>query len=312
MNIYETMQALMQKDEKETKEFMVDWLTPYYTKENITNTINYVLCRGNIDVAVIVHLDTVKEINRQDAKLYYDEKRLTMFCPGYPGFDDKSGLLILMLLIEKGYFPHIILTTGEEQGGLGSIELIQDYPFCPFEGVKYLLQIDRKGKNEFVTYDCDNKSFNKYISSFGWKRKFGTFSDIGFLAPAWGVAACNVSAAYLNEHTMTETLHINWLYEIVNKIEDMLKNTHKISRFGYVEKRHIFSRTIDTDFVRCDACENMFAVRNIEWVTIGDTKTQIPMCSKCRKTLQVMHCKKCKEYYWNPEGEENCPHCEEE
>lgn len=312
MNIYDTMQNLMIKNEKETKEFMVNWLTPYYTQENIINTSDYVLCKGGMDVALVVHLDTVKENNRKNAKLYYNKERLTMFCPGYPGFDDKSGLCILMLLLERNYRPHIILTTGEELGAIGSSKLIQDYPFCPFKDVKYLIQIDRQGKQEFVTYDCDNPEFDKYISSFGWEKREGTFSDISYLAPCWGIAACNVSAAYMNEHTLAETLHVNWLIGAVNRISLMFTEAYKAPKFDYIPCKPNYTWTTSADFVKCETCKGRYSIKDIKRVMIEDVSTQVAMCSDCRKILNVRKCKKCKELYWDFDNQKKCPNCSKE
>ena len=73
-------------------------------------------------------------------------------------------------------------------------------------GCKAIFQLDRRGSDECVFYDCDNPDFIKYVESFGFKEAYGSFSDISIIAPAWGVAAANLSVGYYLEHSNAEYL----------------------------------------------------------------------------------------------------------
>lgn len=227
---YAIMQTLMTRNQKQTKALMSTFLRKHY--KNITETSAYLLAEGDIPIGLVAHLDTVQEKKRHKAKLLWDDSANTMFCPGYPGFDDKAGLYAIITLIQKGLRPHIILTTNEETGADGAIALAR--LGNPFSDLRYLIEIDRQGKDEYTTYDLAYPSFDKYISSFGFHKVRGLFSDISIIAPCWQVAACNVSAGYQNEHTLAEILRTDWLEETIAKLETML-TLNEIPSFSWKE-----------------------------------------------------------------------------
>ena len=51
------------------------------------------------------------------------------------------------------------------------------------KNVNFILQIDRRGKNDMVAYDDGNKELLEYIKKFGFKENYGSFSDISIIAP---------------------------------------------------------------------------------------------------------------------------------
>ena len=101
--------------------------------------------------------------------------------------------------------------------------------------LKYLIQIDRRGRNDAVFYDCPNERFKKYICGFGFKEEQGIYSDISFLCPGWDIAGVNVSAGYFYEHTNKEILNLEYLNETINKVEQMLKDERKSDYWNYWE-----------------------------------------------------------------------------
>lgn len=73
--------------------------------------------------------------------------------------------------------------------------------------LKAIFELDRCGKDDMVFYGCNNPDFENYIEKFGFTFGWGTFSDISVIAPAWKVAAVNLSIGYVGEHMQTEILH---------------------------------------------------------------------------------------------------------
>lgn len=284
--------------------YLFDTLERYYTKDKVIVAYNYMLAKGDVPIWLVAHVDTVLR-HRLD-KVYYDAEEQVMFGSEGLGADDRAGVFAILHLLEKGYRPNIIFTDGEERGGIGAMALVKNFPKCPFKNVKYLIEIDRQGRDEFVTYDCANPEFDKYISSFGWQKKEGLFTDISIIAPQWGIAACNISAGYLNEHTLGERLHVNWLEETIDKLEKMIAVSGQASSFDYIEAPK-GSWTASTDLVKCGVCEKLEPIADIEWVTVGTT--QLPMCSSCQKILSVHKCKKCNELFWDIDHEDYCPVC---
>ena len=87
--------------------------------------------------------------------------------------------------------PYILFTEDEEVGGVGAKKFAAAYDKNEIEpiDVKYLIELDRKGCNDMVFYECDNEEFEKYIGKFGWDSRYGTYSDICSVAPVIGKAA---------------------------------------------------------------------------------------------------------------------------
>ena len=81
------------------------------------------------------------------------------------------------------------------------------------DALKFLVEIDRKGANDAVYYDCDNPDFEEYITGKGFQTAIGSFSDISLLAPELGVAAVNLSSGYYNAHTLHEFINVNELHD---------------------------------------------------------------------------------------------------
>lgn len=222
---------LLQFSTPEIKKYIQSFLPNYYDSKNIKIAENYMYAAGNLPVCLVAHVDTAFSIPPE--KIYYDSKEKVFFGDCSLGADDRAGVYAILYLIEKGYTPSIIFCDCEETGGLGAWELTWDEPLCPF-AAKYFIEIDRRGFNEFVTYGCDNTEFDKYISSFGLQKKEGTFSDIDIICPAWKIAGCNVSAGYVNEHSLGERLHLAALFHAIFTVEKMLQDSKNCRSFKYI------------------------------------------------------------------------------
>lgn len=101
-------------------------------------------------------------------------------------------------------------------------------------GCKAIFQLDRRGSEDCVFYDCDNPDFVKYIESFGFVEAYGTFSDISVIAPEWEVAAVNLSVGYYNEHTNHEYLRLDELETTIERVEKMLAAADDMPTFSYI------------------------------------------------------------------------------
>jgi hypothetical protein len=164
----------------------------------------------------------------------YDSKQNLMWSPDGAGFDDRAGIYAAIKLIQTAdKKPTVIFTKGEEKGGLGAFDLVAKHK-TNFMNLDFLIQLDRQGKEDCVFYDCANKDFEDFITFFGFKTDWGTFSDISIIAPAWGIAAVNVSVGYVDEHTYTEMLNINHLNLTIERVLRILKDGGK--RYKYIPK----------------------------------------------------------------------------
>jgi hypothetical protein len=209
------------------KKVMSRWLKEHYTK--VVETKDYIYAEGDIPIALAAHMDTVFSKPVED--LFYDTRKNAMWSPEGLGADDRAGVFAIYNILRSGLRPHVLLSTDEEKGCLGAAELSK-LP-CPFEKLNYIIQLDRRGTNDCVFYDCDNPEFVKYVEEFGFVEAIGSFTDITHYCPAWGVAGVNLSVGYMNEHSYSEILYVNVLYATIEKVKKMLK-VEEIPYFEYI------------------------------------------------------------------------------
>lgn len=212
MVVIDTFKKMLKLDQAGLKKTMTEFLTANKYKPIVGD--GFVYAKGDIPIMLVAHLDTVHKSVPRD--IYYDEKQDVMWSPQGIGGDDRCGVYIITKLIEE-FRPYVLFTEDEEIGGVGAKKVVETI-IAP--DVKFIIEIDRRGSNDCVFYDCDNKDFTKYIESFGFKTAIGTFSDICTLSDHWEVASVNLSSGYYNEHTSNEII----------KLEDMEKTYDRVKK----------------------------------------------------------------------------------
>jgi len=200
------------------------YLTEIIGYEVFTDIDNlYMYAKGQSSVCLVAHLDTA--FGHPPTQIYtgmFDGNVLTS--PEGLGADDRAGVYAILEILGRGLRPSVIFTTGEESGGVGAFALTQDHPgYCP-TGSNCLIELDRAGKHDSVYYECGNTDFEYFINSFGFKTKTGIFSDISILAPAWNIAAVNLSIGYFNQHSLHERLNCKYVDLTINKVIDIINS----------------------------------------------------------------------------------------
>lgn len=203
-------------------------------KYNVDWTEDYIIAEGNLPICLIAHMDTVFHKTPEITDFLYDAEKHILWSPAGSGFDDRTGIYIIIEMIERGFRPSIIFTDLEEHGGIGAQELVARFPHCPFKKCNCLIELDRANKNDMVFYDCDNPDFIKYIGKFGFKEEFGSFTDISFIAQPWGLAAVNLSVGYLDQHTIAERLNTKWCDLTILKLDKILRAAARMKKYKYV------------------------------------------------------------------------------
>lgn len=178
----------------------------------------FIYAKGEIPILLVAHMDTVHKV--QPTQIYYDSEQKVMWSPQGIGGDDRCGVYTILKIISE-YTPHILFTEDEEIGGVGAKKTVEA---LKKPDVKFIIEIDRRGSDDCVFYDCGNKEFQEYIESFGFKSKWGTYSDICELSREWNIASVNLSAGYYNEHTTSETINIDDLESIYDRIVEILED----------------------------------------------------------------------------------------
>lgn len=214
----------------------------------------YIIAEGDLPICLCAHMDTV--FSKPPTTFYYDQKETVLWSPEGLGADDRAGNYVIIELLERGYRPSIILTDLEERGGVGADTLVKKYPDCPFEDCRALIQLDRQGSKDAVYYECDNKDFEKKITSYGFETEIGTFTDISIFGPQWGIAAVNLSVGYYDEHNYIETLNMTELHQTIDKVDNMLKDCKDWQFYTYIPYKYSADFIIPSGWIQenCVCC----------------------------------------------------------
>lgn len=290
-----TLEQICKVTENELYFVLKDFLQKNYNKVIIDK--NYLLAEGTIPIVLIAHLDTV--FNSPSIKIFHDQKEKIKWGLGGAGFDDRAGVWAIIRLIKEGYKPHVIFTKGEEIGGIGASAVAANP--MPFAEARFLIELDRQGRNDCVFYNCGNKEFQAFIESFGFKTATGTFSDISVIAPAWDLAAVNLSIGYEYEHSESEIFHTDWFEEIYSKIKLILSS--ETMQYDYQETHEIA-------IIQCPCCSHSYPFSIMIGIQYSEDRNLF-LCGNCfeQAEAQISWCEKCGEPYLTKEKRNKCYHC---
>lgn len=220
--------------QKEMKAFLGKELKKYY--KTVISHDGFLYARGNMNVCLTSHMDTVyKEVPKE-----FECVNGVLSSPQGIGGDDRCGIYMILKLLERGYKPSIIFCEDEEIGCIGAGKFARHKDLCEEIGgdCHYIIELDRKGSEDAVFYDCDNADFTKWIiEKTGYKEKVGTCSDISTLCPATGIAGVNFSCGYYNEHRGKEE------YVVLDELENTLE---MVTRLLQEETKEPF------EYIECD------------------------------------------------------------
>lgn len=206
----------------------------------------YIIVRGEAPVMLLAHLDTVhKEPVKHICK---NGNGNILMSPQGIGGDDRCGVYALTAVYEQSRVkPWLLFTCDEEIGCVGAEAFCSRHEAGKtpkgLDELKLLVEIDRKGRNDAVYYDCDNPEFEAYITSKGFETQCGSLSDISYVAPELGVAAVNLSSGYYNAHTQHEYINRKHLNATVKKVVEIVADAAKpdFPQYEYIES-YRFSR----------------------------------------------------------------------
>ncbi len=208
---------------------------------------NYILVRGEAPILLVAHLDTVH--HEPVSEICKTANGNILMSPQGIGGDDRCGVYALNAVYAQSKVkPWLLFTCDEEIGGVGAEQFCLKHQAKKLpkemDKLKLIIEIDRKGRNDAVYYDCANDEFEKYITDKGFKTQFGSFSDISYVAPELGAAAVNLSSGYYNAHTQHEYINRKHLNKTVQKVIEIVADAAKpdFPRYEYVERVRSFGR----------------------------------------------------------------------
>ena len=208
-------------------------------KDIIAND-KFVFAEGTIPIMLVAHLDTV---HKTLPEIYFDKNKQVLWSPDGIGGDDRCGVYAILKICET-HKPYVLFTTDEEIGRKGAKAFVEQFKNTQLKDyINFMIEIDRRGRNEAVFYQCNNKDFQDYILSFGFTKGIGSFSDISTIAPEFDIAAVNLSAGYHNEHSAAEYIVLDDLFHTIKKVIEILNDTKN-------HKYYDFQRLVYTSPVR--------------------------------------------------------------
>lgn len=234
-----TLKRILQLDKIELQEFCRMFLEQNDYK--VINTKDYLYAKGDIPIMLVAHLDTVHSVPE---KVYVDTKEKVMWSPTGIGGDDRCGVYAVLKILSK-YRPYVLFTQDEEIGCLGAKEFIKD---IKEPDLKYIIELDRRGSNDCVFYDCGNEEFQEYIKGFGFEKAFGSFTDIRAISSEWDIASVNLSIGYQNEHTTSEIINFMDVISTIKKVCLMLEDEKNAKKYDLQKQTQTYRYYYGNDY----------------------------------------------------------------
>lgn len=194
----------------------------------------FLFAQGTIPVLLVAHMDTVHKKVPKD--ICVSDTGIIMSPQGIGG-DDRCGIMAILEIIQ--HLKCSVLFTEDEEIGCVGASKFANTKICKSLDVNFIVEIDRRGSNDAVFYECDNPEFQSTIEQYGFVTKYGSFSDICVIAPEMGVAAVNISSGYYNEHQIEEYVNINELFHNIDRLIDLITNNCD-NYFQYMESDHAY------------------------------------------------------------------------
>ena len=314
-NDYRTFERMCGLTQKSLKRTVSTFLKAKYAR--VVETQDYVYAEGDIPIALVAHLDTVFDPPAKE--VFYDRRKNVIWSPQGLGADDRAGVFSIISIIKTtGLRPHVIFTTDEEKGALGASVLSQEE--CPFKDLRYIIELDRRGADDCVFYDCENPEFTSYIEGFGFIEAIGSFSDISMICEAWGIAGVNLSIGYRDEHSFCEILSVGHMLQTIDKVITMLTvPVDKIPAFKYIPAKYPSDwwlksfLTHSNDLTHCYMCGQENKNEDMIPVKLRDDTIKY-FCIDCIVDQGIGWCKICGEAFERPENDQMglCNDCKRE
>ena len=254
------------------------------THDKIIAGDGYVYAQGTFPVLLVAHLDTVH--SKLPSVITYDEKSDSLSSPQGIGGDDRCGVYMILEII-KHFNCSVLFCEDEEIGCIGAEKFIKTDLAKTLE-FNYIIEFDRKGKDDAVFYNCNNEAFEKFITEKFYKTAWGSFSDISVLAPFLKCAAVNLSCGYYNAHTTNEYVVMGEMLDSIYQACQILQKTTDEDKFEYVDYDEILwndsyvKGDTKTQFYENDAEYDMqeWAIEWFDYDTFQDKCAIIPALSK--------------------------------
>lgn len=226
-----TLRACLQARKPEVINFLEKFCTKgsdlfWYKKSKVKRAVTLV-CHIDTSIGDVDRVWDNKAYKYVDTpirrRIFFDKKQQVFLGPDGLGADDRAGLFGLLRVhaaLPEELRPNLLFCDGEETGGHGAKAAAKKLP--ELQDSLFMVELDRRGINDCVFYNQEPTEFVKYIEDFGFKKDWGTFSDISHIGKEFGICTVNLSVGYFNEHTRYETLYCRFLNETIKKTIELV------------------------------------------------------------------------------------------
>lgn len=199
---------------------------------------NYIYCvhrNSTLNVMLTAHYDTVSKAE-EGRLLMYDKDQEMIWGMNGLGADDRAGIYAITEVTSVIKPKYILLCDFEESGGIGSKDFISDVK--EIIDLNYIIALDRRGEDNYVSYSDENKDLHKFVESFGIKEEMGSFSDLSTLMPHLKIAGVNMGVGYHNEHSDNEVLDVISLNDTIERVKHILLDERTNIKYVYTPKKY--------------------------------------------------------------------------
>lgn len=320
---------IIRKSQQELKVYLSQWL--YQNYKYVIDVDGFLYATGNVPIMLVAHMDTVHKNPPRTIWMSLDCNKLK--CDEGIGGDDRNGVAMIMDIVEtlgEEIRPYILFTEDEEIGGLGA----RDFTKLNIRPeLNFIVELDRRGRDDAVFYDCDNEEFIDFIEEFGFKESFGSFSDISVIAEPLGVAAVNLSSGYYQAHTVNEYVNLHEMDEIMDKVINIIKSQtvpETSKKFDYIKKKYTYSKGYNKYYDYYDRWDNWNGYQTTKKSSIPNNEIDVcqycgsiattedemgqPVCNSCAKELGMVKCAECGKYDYPQymyQGDDKKYYCED-
>lgn len=236
---------VLTKTQSQMLEWLPDILLGYGYSVTVTDYMIMGISPLDNQVGLVAHLDTIntksKSLYGSDFGYGYNSKwynsyteeektpevqdilvtdRYILLSPEHKdsidclGADDRCGVKTILDILSMGLKPHILFTTDEEVGCVGSRTAVAENALEELKKATMLIQIDRgvheNSWHEMVTYSFDPKSQPEIFKELKktYTMATGSYTDVAVLGEHLDKPIVNVSASYMNEHHTDEFINL--------------------------------------------------------------------------------------------------------
>lgn len=208
-----------------------------FTQDKYDNII--VIRNKELSPFIVAHMDTVHNIVA-NTSIYMNGNNIfamntdTVSQIGIGG-DDKVGIWAVLELLKINKKFNAVFFSNEEIGAIGSSNIDLDI----FKNASWLLELDRKGKSDFICEYISSKEFKNDLKEvyesydYNSETTKNTVTDVSRLSDRnVGVSCVNISCGYYNPHSDKE-------YIVFDEAMESMKMTNElIDKFG--DKKYAF------------------------------------------------------------------------